>query len=67
MTGSAVVAGAVAQKPLHGGHAWVFLQLLLGLRRLGWRVLLVDRLPPDPPASRSRVSVDAWLARAARL
>ncbi len=44
-TGTIVVAGSVAQKPRHGGHAWVFLQYLLGFRRLGWDVLLVDRLP----------------------
>lgn len=42
-----VVAGSVAQKPGQGGHTWVFLQYLLGLRRLGWDVLLVDRLEPE--------------------
>lgn len=39
-----VVAGAVAGKPRYGGHTWVFLQYLLGLRRLGWDVLFLDRL-----------------------
>jgi hypothetical protein len=47
--GTIVVAGAIAQKPRHGGHTWVFLQYLLGLQRLGWDVLFVDRL--DPRAS----------------
>jgi hypothetical protein len=40
------VAGALAQRPGRGGHAWVFLQYLLGLRRLGWDVHFVDRLEP---------------------
>lgn len=44
--GTVVVAGSLAQKPRHGGHTWVFLQYLLGFRRLGWDVLFVDRLPP---------------------
>jgi hypothetical protein len=42
-----VVAGALAQKPTYGGHAWVFLQYLLGFRRLGFDVLFLDRLEPD--------------------
>ena len=40
----AVVAGALARRPRAGGHAWVFLQYLLGLRRLGYDVLFVDWL-----------------------
>ena len=46
MIGTVVVAGALAQKPGHGGHAWVFLQYLLGFKRLGWDVLFVDQLEP---------------------
>jgi hypothetical protein len=42
--GSITVAGSLAQKPLHGGHAWVLLQYLLGFKRLGWEVLFVDAL-----------------------
>jgi hypothetical protein len=42
-----VVAGSLAQKPAQGGHTWVFLQYLLGFRRLGWEVLFLDRLEPD--------------------
>ncbi len=45
----AVVAGSVAQRPGRGGHTWVFLQYLLGLRELGWEVLLLDRLEPGMP------------------
>jgi hypothetical protein len=41
------VAAALAQRPDRGGHAWVVLSYLLGFRRLGWRVTLVDRLPPE--------------------
>ncbi len=39
-----VVAGSIAQRPDRAGHAWVFLQYLLGFRRLGWDVLFLDRL-----------------------
>jgi hypothetical protein len=41
-----VVAGSIAQKPWHGGHSWVLLQYVLGLERLGWEVLLLDRIDP---------------------
>lgn len=44
--GSIVVAGSVAQRPGQGGHTWVFLQYLLGFRRLGYDVLFLDRLDP---------------------
>jgi hypothetical protein len=47
MKGTILVAGSFAQKPGHGGHTWVLLQYLLGLRRLGWRVLFLDRLDPE--------------------
>src|SRR5882757_7992896 len=43
--GRVVVAAALAQRPNRGGHAWVVLSYLLGFRRLGWSVTLVDRLP----------------------
>ncbi len=42
-----VVAGSVAQRPNQGGHTWVFLQYLLGFKRLGWNVLFLDRLEPE--------------------
>ena len=41
-----VVAGSLAQKPGQGGHAWVFLQYLLGFQKLGFDVLFLDRLDP---------------------
>src|SRR4029079_12256527 len=48
-SGTIVVAGSVAQRPGNGGHTWVFLQYLLGFRRLGWEVLFLDRLDPGMP------------------
>src|SRR4051794_7992855 len=42
----AIIAGSLAQRPGRGGHAWVFLQYLLGFRRLGWDVLFLDELQP---------------------
>lgn len=47
MTGTIVIAGALAQKARQGGHTWVFLQYLLGFRRLGWKVLFLDQLEPE--------------------
>jgi hypothetical protein len=41
---TAIVAGALANKPGSGGEAWVRLSWALGLRRLGWEVHLVERL-----------------------
>jgi hypothetical protein len=46
MSKSIIIAGSLAQKPRQGGHTWVFLQYLLGFRRLGWDVLFLDRLDP---------------------
>ncbi len=42
-----VIAGALAQKPGVAGHTWVYLQYLLGFKRLGWDVLFLDRLEPE--------------------
>jgi hypothetical protein len=42
-----VLAGGLAQRVFHGGHDWVFLQYLLGFRRLGWRVTFLDQLSPE--------------------
>src|SRR5437773_11764806 len=46
MTKTIVLSGSLAQKPGHGGHTWVFLQYLLGFKRLGWDVLFLDELEP---------------------
>ena len=48
----AVVAGALANKPDSGGEAWVRLSWVLGLRRLGWDVWFVERLPSGDPRGR---------------
>ena len=48
MTGSVVVAGAVARRIGYGGHVWALLQWALGFRRMGWSVLFLDRLDPAP-------------------
>ncbi|HET7416422.1 MAG TPA: hypothetical protein VFJ61_02190 [Solirubrobacterales bacterium] len=57
------VAGSVAQRPRRGGHAWVFLQYLLGFRRLGYDVLFLDRLTAEmlPPGAGPEEGV-AWLS-----
>jgi hypothetical protein len=47
MNDTIVIAGSLAQKPWHGGHTWVFLQYILGFKRLGWNVLFLDRLEPE--------------------
>lgn len=47
MAESIALAGSVAQRPRRGGHAWVFLQYLLGFQRLGYEVLFVDRLTSE--------------------
>jgi hypothetical protein len=38
---------ALAQVPRQGGLTWLHLHFPLGLRRLGWDVLFVDRLEPE--------------------
>jgi hypothetical protein len=47
MRRTVLIGGSLAQRPGHGGHTWVFLQYLLGFRRLGWDVLFLDRMEPD--------------------
>jgi hypothetical protein len=41
---TAIVSGALANKPLNGGEAWVRLSWVLGLRRLGFDVFFVEQL-----------------------
>jgi hypothetical protein len=47
-----VVAGSLAHNRGRGGHTWIFLQYLLGFRRLGWDVLFVDRIDPSMSTDR---------------
>lgn len=63
---SIAIAGSLAQKPGRGGHSWVFLQYLLGFRKLGWDVLFIDRLEPDmciDEEGRRAVLGDSWNLR----
>ena len=46
MKRSIIIAGSLAQRPGYGGMAWVFLQYVLGFRKLGWDVLFLDWLAP---------------------
>ena len=39
-----VVSGALANKPLNGGNAWVILSWLSGLRRLGFDVYFIEEI-----------------------
>ena len=62
-----VVAGALAQRPGIGGHAWVFLNWLLGLRAIGFDVLFLDRTElemfDDPAMPPERSTQWQWLSR----
>ncbi len=44
--GRVVVAGALARRLDQGGHVWFLLQYVRGLQRLGWDVVVVDRVDP---------------------
>ena len=39
-----IVSGAIANKPFNGGEAWVRLNWLLGLRKLGFQVYFVEQI-----------------------
>ena len=43
---TAIVSGALANKPFNGGAAWTRLSWALGLRRLGFRVCFVEQIDP---------------------
>lgn len=47
MKDTIVIAGSLAQRPSFGGHTWVFLQYLLGFKKLGWDVVFLDHLQPE--------------------
>ena len=54
--GTVVLAGSLAEQPHRGGHTWVFLHYLLGFRKLGFRVLFVDRVTSEVAAQDARVA-----------
>jgi hypothetical protein len=65
---SIAIAGSMAQRAGYGGHAWVFLQYLLGFRLLGYEPVFIDRLTADMatdargrPSSRARTANIRWL------
>lgn len=67
-----MVAGAVANKPLSGGEAWVRMSWALGLRRLGYEVFFVEQLEGAMDTEESRayfaeVVADHGLAKHAAL
>lgn len=41
------VAASIAQRPGYGGHAWAFLQFVLGFEELGYEPVLIDRLTAE--------------------
>lgn len=41
-----VVSGALANKPLNGGEAWVRLSWVKGIQRLGFRVVFLEQIEP---------------------
>jgi hypothetical protein len=43
---TAIVAGAIANKPGNGGESWVRLSWALGMRKLGFDVHLVEQIDP---------------------
>jgi hypothetical protein len=47
MKETVIIAGSLAQQPGRGGHTWVFLQYILGFKKLGWDVVFVDHLLPE--------------------
>jgi hypothetical protein len=53
----AIVSGALANRPGHGGEAWVPLSWALGLRRLGFEVVFAEQLAADSAEARS------WFAK----
>jgi hypothetical protein len=46
-----IVAGVLAGKPRNGGEAWVRLTWALGLRQLGYEVVLAEQLADPTPAA----------------
>jgi hypothetical protein len=63
---SILVSGMIAGDPHHGGATWAVLQYVLGLRRLGHRVLFVEPVAPEAlrprevPLARSEQAAYFW-------
>lgn len=41
---TALISGALANKPFNGGNAWTRLSWVLGLQKLGWEVCFVEQI-----------------------
>jgi len=70
---SIAVGGSLAQRVGYGGHAWAFLQYLLGFRLLGYEVVFVDYLTPGmatdefgQPSPAARARSIRWFAQEMR-
>jgi hypothetical protein len=62
--GAVALAGSLAQQPCRGGHSWVFLQYLLGFRKLGFDVLFLDRITTDVSVAKAGLDyVDSVMSR----
>src|SRR5687768_12064987 len=59
----AVVSGAIANKPFNGGEAWVRLSWVLGLKRLGYKVVFIEQLNTDDCANDRASEENSQLAR----
>ena len=57
-----VVAGALANKPVNGGEAWVRLSYIRGLERLGFGVFFVEQIDQAAATGRSLAYRDAVVA-----
>jgi hypothetical protein len=63
---SIAVGGSVAQRVGYGGHAWAFLQYLLGFRLLGYEVVFIDYLTSGMATDESGRPSPAARARSIR-
>src|SRR5687767_9348523 len=59
----AVISGAIANKPFNGGEAWVRLSWMLGLKRLGYKVVFVEQLNTDQGTNEGCIEENGQLAR----
>jgi hypothetical protein len=55
---TAIVSGALANKPLSGGEAWVRLSWVLGLRRLGFDAYFVEQIEGSSCVDRSGAAAE---------
>ena len=64
MNPTIAVAGAFTERLHAGGHLWFVLHWVLGLERLGFRVLFLDRVLEDPAGDDRGARADAVFRRA---